>query len=297
MYDVIIVGGGFAGMSAALVLGRCRRRVLVVDSGRPRNGDSSALHGFLTRDGTNPWEMRRKGRAELEAYPNVEWLDNKVEEAFCLRERFEVVLDSQQRFTSRILLLATGLVDHLPDIEGIRDYYAKSVHHCPYCDGWENRDRSLAVLGSGSVGVDFALEVLVWSRDLIFCSHGDPLPGAEKERLRRFGIGYRPERILRLEGSAGRLERMIFAEGPPLEREALFFHADQEQQSPLLELLGCEKKDGLGVTGGLQQTNIPGLYLAGDAARSVKLAIVAASEGAEAAYAINTALFKADYGF
>ena len=295
MYDVIIVGGGIAGSSAALILGRCRRRVLVVDSGRPRNGASRALHGFLTRDGTDPWEMRRIGREELQAYPDVHFREGEVAAADCLEGRFEIVLRSQERFASRILLLATGLVDKLPAIEGIEAFYGRSVFHCPYCDGWENRDRPLAVLGAGREGVEFALELLVWSRDLVLCTQGEALPETERQQLSRFGIAHRQERVLRLEGADGRLERLIFAGGPPLERQALFFLGEQQQSSTLLARLGCDMKDGLGVTGNLQQTNIPGLFVAGDAARSVKLAIVAASEGAQAAFAINSALSRADF--
>lgn len=295
MYDVIIVGGGMAGMSAALILGRCRRRVLVVDSGRPRNGASAALHGLLTRDGTDPWEMRRIGRQELKAYPDVRFLDGEVTAAYCLEGRFEVVLKPEERFASRILLVATGLEDKLPPIEGIDAFYGKSVFHCPYCDGWENRDRPLAVLGRGDEGVAFALELLVWSRDLVLCTQGEPLSDAQRRPLESYGILHRQERVLRLEGSGGRLERLVFSKGAPLERETLFFLAEQEQRSPLLASLGCEIRDGMGVTGDLQQTNIPGLYVAGDAARSVKLAVVAAAEGAEAAFAINSALFKADF--
>jgi thioredoxin reductase len=293
-YEVIIVGGGIAGLSAALVLGRCRRRTLVCDSGKPRNARSRGLHGFLSRDGTDPWEMRRLGHEQLKAYPDVAHMNGKVVDAWCRSEGFDVALEDGRRFSSRILLLATGVVDHLPEVEGIEDFYGRSVLHCPYCDGWEQRDRPLAVYGRGEEGVLFALELLIWSRDLVLCTDGDALGIEERRRLQRHGIALREERLVRLEGEGELLERLVFAEGEPLARSALFFLPEQSAHSPLASRLGCAVNDGVSETGSLQQTSVPGLYMAGDAARSVKLAIVAAAEGAQAAFAINTALQKAD---
>jgi thioredoxin reductase len=292
MYEVIIVGGGIAGLSAALLLGRCRRRVLVFDSERPRNAASRSLHGFLTRDGTDPWEMRRIAREQLRQYETVEFQLAEAVDACCLNGSFEVILRDGSRFTSRMLLLATGIVDRLPPVEGLESFYGRSVFHCPYCDGWENRDRPLAAYGRGKDGVDFALELTTWSRDLVLCTDGADLPTEERDRLTHSGIGWRPEPILRVEGCDGRLERIIFSDGDPLARQALFFLPEQVQHSPLAERLGCRMRDGLVETGRLQETGVPGLFLAGDAARSVKLAIIAAAEGAEAAFAIQTALQK-----
>ncbi|MBE0597952.1 MAG: NAD(P)/FAD-dependent oxidoreductase, partial [Desulfuromonadales bacterium] len=149
MYDVIIVGGGIAGLSAALILGRCRRRVLVCDSNRPRNARSKGVHGFFSRDGTDPWELRRLGQEQLRPYPTVELLPCVVTDAVCHPGSFEIILEDGQRFLSRLLLLATGIVDHLPQIDGLLEFYGRSVFHCPYCDGWENRDQPLAVYGRG----------------------------------------------------------------------------------------------------------------------------------------------------
>lgn len=296
MYDVIIVGGGIAGLSAALILGRCRRRVLVCDSDRPRNGASRALHGFLSRDGIDPWEMRRLGREQLRPYGNVELRRGEVIDARCLVDGFRVFCQDGSQYESRMLLLATGIIDHLPAIDGIDELYGRSVFHCPYCDGWEHRDQALAVYGGGEEGVAFALEVRGWSADLVLCTGGEPLSDEQAERLSRYGIGVREEQLLRLEGKEGCLEALVFAAGDPLRRQALFFLPGLGQHSPLPQLLGCQVgKGGQITTGQLQETGIPGLYLAGDAAKSVKLAIVAAAEGAEAAFAINTALQKNDF--
>jgi thioredoxin reductase len=294
MQEVIIVGGGIAGLSAALILGRCRRRVLVFDSGRPRNAVSRGVHGFLSRDGIDPMELRHQGREQLIPYTTVRWQEQEVIAAAVRRNHFEVSTAAGETFCARMLLLATGVVDCLPAIEGMARFYGRGVYHCPYCDGWEMRDRPLAIYGRGEEGVELALELKEWSDDLVLCTNGEELSTDQQERLQRHGIDLRNERLLKLEGGEA-LEKLVFVSGEELGRAGLFFLSEIVQHSPLPAMLGCQV-DGLGVvsTGSLQQTPIPGLFLAGDAARSVKLAIVAAAEGAEAAFAINRALRQAD---
>jgi thioredoxin reductase len=295
MYDVIIVGGGMAGLSAALILGRCRRKVMIFDTDRPRNAASQALHGFLSRDGISPFEMRRLGREQLLPYSTVEFRWAEVIEARNIGDGFEIVAEDGGRFTSRVLLLATGISDELPAIEGLETLYGRSAFHCPYCDGWERRDQAIAVYGRGEEGTDFALELRRWSDDIVLCTHGIPLPADQRDRLARHGISLRQLPIARLEGTDGQLQRIVFDGEKPLPRQAFFFLIERHRPSPLATKLGCEIKSGGTVeTGRLQETGIPGLYLAGDAARSVKLAIIAAAEGAEAAFAIDQALRKAD---
>jgi thioredoxin reductase len=294
MEDVIIVGGGIAGLSAALILGRCRRRVLIFDTGRPRNFASRGVHGFLSRDGVDPMELRRLGRQQLTPYTTVRWQEQEVVAAAARENCFEVTAADGGTFCGRILLLATGVVDCLPAVEGMARFYGRGVYHCPYCDGWEMRDRPLAVYGRGEEGVELALELKEWSHDLVLCTDGEELPTDLQRRLQRHSIGLRSEHLLKLEGGE-ELEKLVFVSGEELARAGLFFLSEIVQHSPLPAMLGCHV-DALGVisTGNLQQTPVPGLFLAGDAARSVKLAIVAAAEGAEAAFAINTALRQAD---
>jgi len=295
MYDVIVVGAGPAGLSAALVLGRCRRRVLVCDTGRPRNAASQRMHGYLTRDGIPPREFLRIAREQLEQYDTVELRDAEVVAAECVDGRFSVTLPDDERLVARKLLIATGVVDHVPEIPGFHELYGRSVFHCPYCDGWEVRDRPLAVYGRGARGFGLSLELTGWSRDLVLCSDGPCELGAEERaRLDRNGIRVREEPVARLEGS-GRLERIVFASGEPLARHALFFTTGQTQQSQLARRLGCEiNEKGTVRTGKYETTHLPGLYVAGDASRAVQWVVVAAAEGAEAAFAINTDLLKED---
>jgi thioredoxin reductase len=255
------------------------------------------MHGFLTRDGIPPLEFLRLAREELVQYTTVKLLDATVTDARCRpNSRFETTLESGEVFESRKLLIATGVRDNIPDIDGIRDLYGRSIFHCPYCDGWEVRDQPLAVYGRGERGYGLSLELTAWSRDILLCTDGPcELERSKVERLARNGIEIREQRVLRVEGADGILERIVFAEGSPVQRRALFFTTGQHQQSPLAIRLGCEFNDkGTVRTGKYETTHLPGLFVAGDASRAVQWVIVAASEGAEAAFAINTDLIRED---
>ena len=295
-YDVLIVGAGPAGLSAALILGRCRRSVLVCDAGKPRNWASHALHGYLTRDGIDPADFRAIGRRELQRYETVELRDIGATDAECRDGRFHVTLADRTEVSARKLLIATGVLDNLPEVPGITELFGRSVFHCPYCDGWEVRDQPIAVYGKGSRGLGLALELTGWSRDLVLCSDGPSEIDAEgRERLARNGITIREERVRAVEGTDGMLQRIVFDGGEPLPRRALFFTTGQFQQSSLAVHLGCEFNDkGTVRTGKYESTHLRGLYVAGDASRAVQWVIVAAAEGAEAAFAINTDLIAED---
>jgi thioredoxin reductase len=293
--DVIIIGGGPAGLSAALVLGRCRRRVLVFDAGQPRNRAAREMHGFLGRDCTDPTDLRRTAREQLSRYDGVTLRDVAVKDAKACDGGFEVVLENEERARCRKLLLATGLQDQLPEVPGFAELYGRSAHHCPYCDGWEWRERAIAVYGKGEKGKDFALELLGWSRDVILFTDGAAGISEEgRSELLRNGVMLEEERVSALEGEDGLLNAVRLADGRRLEREALFFDSSSKQTCQIASGFGCKFEEGLVATGAYEQTDTPGLFVAGDASRNAGLAIVAAAEGARAAFAINMELLRED---
>ncbi len=213
-YDCVIVGAGPAGLSAALMLGRCRRKTLVCDIGEPRNIRSAGLHNYLTRDGIPPAEFLQHARQEVARYSTVELRQVEVLDAARSADGFRLVCADGRQIAARKLLLATGVVDELPELEGLQSLYGTSVHHCPYCDGWEWRDQPIAIYGRGEEGKALALGLTVWSRNLVLCTNGTAgLAEEDLEQLNREGIELREERVVRLEGTDGMLERIVFETG------------------------------------------------------------------------------------
>lgn len=290
MFDVLVVGGGPAGLSAALMLGRCRRRVLVCDLGQPRNRRSRALHGYLTRDGIEPTAFNELGRGELPSY-GVEVRTVGVTGAERADDHYRVSLAGGGEETARYLLIATGVIDDLPAISGLAECYGRSVFHCPYCDGWEWRDRRLTALGEGAQATALALGLRTWSSDVVLCSNGARLDRRNRERLARNGIPVRTEPIASLAHEDGMAANISFVSGDPLWRDAIFFATSQHPQSELAIRLGCTvNKRGAVKTGSLCDTNVPRVFVAGDASRDAQFVVVAAAEGVKAAVAINKAL-------
>jgi thioredoxin reductase len=303
MYDVIIIGGGPAGLSAALILGRSRRRVVVIDSGRQRNIRSQQMNGFLSRDGIPPAEFLAAARSDVARY-GVRIIDGMVRQAEPWREgmfrvryaRFPadggtrgVTPSGVSRIiTSRKLLLATGIRDTLPEIAGVDEFYGTSVHHCPYCDGWEHRDKHLVAYGKGDAAIGLALALRTWSRRVTACTDGKATSSDCRLRAAARGVTVCRRRVARLEGDEGKLQRIVLADGTALRCDALFFNTDQAQRSEIPRRLGCKfKKDGGVCTDDRQCTGVTGVYLAGDADKDVQFVIVAAAEGARAAVSIN----------
>jgi thioredoxin reductase len=290
MFDVVVVGGGPAGLSAALMLGRCRRRVLLCDLGEPRNRRSHRLHGYLTRDGVAPLTLTAIGRGELAPY-NVDVRQTGVTDVTPVDDYYRVSTSDGCAEDARFVLIATGVVDDLPAIDGIEDCYGQSVFHCPYCDGWEWRDRRLAALGSGTTGAGLALGLRTWSDDVALCTNGVSVDRRTRHRLTRHGIAVRTEPIDRFDHADGLLASIAFAAGEPLPRDAVFFSTGQHPQSELAVRLGCALgKRGTVNTANTCETNVPRVFVAGDASRDAQFVVVAAAEGVKAAVAINKAL-------
>lgn len=290
MYDVVIVGGGPAGLSAALILGRCRRRVLVCDAGSPRNRTAEALHGFFTRDGTPPLDLLRIGRDELRPY-GINVRDATVTAVERTDARFEITIGKSERVPTQSVLLATGVCDRLPPIPGITECYGISVHHCPYCDGWEHRDESITVIGRGAGACGLSLSLKTWTARVTLCSNGWTPNRQQRQQLAAHDVMIRTERIAGVEHQSGRISCVRMTTGDAVNCSGAFISCPQAQQSEVAKRLGCEfTRKGTVKTDHLGETCVPGVYVVGDASWDVQFAVVAAAEGAKAGVAINRAL-------
>lgn len=296
VYDVVIVGGGAAGLSGAIVLGRCRRRVLLCDVGQPRNQASRGVHCLLGHEGTPPTELLARGRCEIERYTTVESHADRVTEITPSGRQFAVACADGFTARARKVLLTTGLTDEVPRLEGIQQLYGRSVHHCPYCDGFEHRDQPLGVYGKGDKGAALALMMKQWSSDVILFTDGAAdVSSGMRSRLQQKEILICAERIASLEGTEdGALQSIQLQGGQLLERSALFFTTGCRQTSDLSAALGCarDSKGGIVTDAVTEESSVPGVYVAGDASRDVLLVAVAIAEGAKAGVAINRALLQ-----
>lgn len=294
--DVLIVGGGPAGLSAALILGRCHRKTLLCDEGRQRNLSSLAIHGLLGREGRSPSDFLDEALKELSRYKSVSVRGTRVTEINPVGKEFAFSCADGTAGTASKVLLATGLVDELPELEGVEGLYGVSVHHCLYCDGFEYAGKPVAAYGRDDKGADLAVMMKHWMQDVVACSDGTEVSPEAMRKLEQHSIPLRTEPIAALDGANGELTKIVFKSGPDLPRSGLFFSTGCQQASDLSKSLGCKRDEKGGVvtdhvTG---ETCVPGVYVAGDVSRDVLLVAVAVAEGAEAAVAINKAFLRRD---
>lgn len=297
IYDCIIVGGGPAGLNAAIVLGRCRRKVLVFDTEQYRNRRSHGVHNYLTRDDILPADFVQLCHKELEKY-SVQRSRKKVIQAKKTKDQVFAVKDENGTlYHSKKLLIATGLSDTLPPIEGFEEFFGSSVFHCPYCDGWEVRDKKIGVYARNKEGWELALNLKTWSDHISLYTDGRRKVKPEhREYLDANGIPVITTPIVQLLGENGKLQRIIFRDGTERACDAIFFVNGYTQQCDIAEAFGCEvNKKGVIVTNRFQQTNIAGLYVAGDASKDMHFVVVAGAEGAKAGVTINKELQKEIY--
>ncbi|MDQ3134264.1 MAG: NAD(P)/FAD-dependent oxidoreductase [Acidobacteriota bacterium] len=304
VYDCIVIGAGPAGLSASLFLARYCRRVLTFHHNHPRNIYSHGVHGFLGHHGIQPTELLERGRCEVELHGGVivEGCVTRVERIGDERFRVSAGGDDDgkdggvQTFESRRLLLATGLRDFTPDCPGFREFYGLTVHHCPDCDGFEVSGKRVAVLSHGKQAVGFTLNLLTWTDHLTLITNGEPgdIEAEHLAKIAHFDIPIINKSIARLEGDIEKQQLQVvhFDDGSKLECDALFFNLGTEPASHLHEMLGCQldPECGLVAVDEEQQTNVKGVYAAGDLTPRSQLAVVAAAEGAMAAIHIHKSL-------
>jgi thioredoxin reductase len=287
LYDAAVVGGSFAGHSAAMQLARARRRVLLIDAGRPRNRFARTSHGFPGQDGRRPAEIVATARAEVTAYPTVTVREDEAVRATGAIGAFELTLASGEAVRARRLVLATGIVDELPDIPGLRERWGVSVLHCPYCHGYEVADRRLGVLAVGEMSLHHALLIPDWSGDVtLFTNEAFAPDEAQRATLAARGVRIEQRRVEALVGTSPALAGIRVGGGDVVPLDALFTMSRTVMASPLAEQLGCAFDDGpfgpVIRTDASKETSVPGVFAAGDAARAPHNATWAASDGVTA---------------
>ena len=296
-YEVAIVGGGPAGLSAALTLGRARRTALVIDRESPRNKTVHRTHGYLTQDGLSPDSFRELAHKEISRYPTVDYLRDEVIDVHKQDGAFALVTHTGETYASKKLLFAAGLIDILPDIDGLNDIYGKSAFICPYCDGWEFRDRPIAIIGKKLSDIHFAKALHGWSSDVALFTNGPhQLELSQIQAFNKRNIPIYDKRIQRLEHQAGNLNAIILEDGKAIRRQAVFFNPETRQSSLIPKQLGVSvNKFGIYETKENGRTDVEGLYIAGDSRNHLHQIIHAASDGAKAAVSINMELLKEDW--
>jgi thioredoxin reductase len=294
-YDVVIIGGGAAGLSAALVLARARRRVLVVDSASPRNAPAAHMQGFLSRDGMPPGNLLTAGREEVQRYGGSIITGVAKELVRCGETRFQVLLGNGARVSARRLLVATGLRDELPDIPRLRERWARDVLHCPYCHGWEVRDQPLGVVWNGPETVRYAQIVRQWSHDVVLFAPADTLTSAQRAELVARALGIREGAVACVLIDDDHLTGVQMDDGQVIPRAALFVPPRFVPNNDLLIGLGCDLGEhGWVVTGANGITSVPGVWVAGNVTNPRAQVITAAGEGSATAIAINADLVDED---
>jgi thioredoxin reductase len=293
-YDVVIVGGGPGGLSAALALGRARKRVLLCDSGPRRNAAAEQVHNFVTRDGTPPDEFRQIGRQQLAIYPNVEVRDAPVATITGTRGAFRVDLPAET-LAARRVLLCTGMVDELLAVEGFRELWGHAIFQCPYCHGWEVQDRRWGYLArAGDPGhiLPFSLMLRGWTRQVVVFTGGAlDLPQPARDQLTTAGIRLETAAVTRLVAREQRLQAVELADGSSVPCDALFTHPAQHQVD-LIRALGVALDDDgyVRIDPMTRETSVAGIYAAGDLTTRMQSAIIAAAAGMQAAAMINMEL-------
>ncbi|MEK3721918.1 NAD(P)/FAD-dependent oxidoreductase [Paenibacillus sp. FSL H8-0034] len=295
LHDVGIIGGGPAGLNAALMLGRARKTVVIIDEDRPRNRITHESHGFLTRDGITPSEFRRIAREQVVAYPSVRFVADRAVTIIGSDGDFQITTAQGLAFRVKKLLFATGMKDAPLDIEGLIDVYGSSAFVCPYCDGWELRDQPLVLIANGAKAHHMAKILPGWSRQYTICTNGpDEWTEEQRDELRQHKVPFFDSPIQRIDSQDGKVQQVVLEDGSEIACTGIFFAPTLVPGSDLPEAIGCQiTETGAVLVDSLGKTNVPGVYSAGDSASAAYQLIAAAAAGALTAVTINSELLEA----
>jgi len=291
-FEVIIVGGSYSGLSAAMSLGRSLRQVLVIDSGLPCNRQTPHSHNFITQDGEVPAVISAKAKLQVHFYKTVQFFNGIAIEVTKTKDGFEIKTNSGETFTSKKMLFATGVKDLLPEVKGLAECWGISVLHCPYCHGYEVKTEKTAIIANGEMAFEYAKLISNWTKDLRLLTNGkSTITWEQKEILQKHQIEIIEEEIESLEHENGNVTQVIFKNQSKTTVKAIYFRAPFEQHCSLPEALGCDlTEQGLIKVDMMQKTTIPGVYASGDCVIQARSVAMAVSSGSFAGAAINKEL-------
>lgn len=296
--DCVVVGGGPAGLNASLVLGRAKKKIILFDDNKPRNAVTQESHGFITRDNIKPAEFKRIALENLKEYPDITIKNQRVFDIKTENNHFVILTSDGLTYQSRKVILATGLKDILPSIKGIHDYYGTSLFSCPFCDGWELKDRPLVFISEDERALHMIKMISNWSKDVVVCTNGKKVFSNEQRHLlAKKDIEVIDEEIEYFQGEGGNLRSIVLKSGREVERAGGFVTTGLQQASPLAQILGCSMNSMGGIeTDKAGRTNIAGVYACGDnSIIAPAQLIIAAAEGSKAAMAVVGDLVNEDF--
>ncbi|MXO07339.1 NAD(P)/FAD-dependent oxidoreductase [Flavobacterium sp. HBTb2-11-1] len=296
-FEVIIIGGSYSGLSAAMSLGRSLRQVLVIDSGLPCNRQTPHSHNFITQDGEKPAVISAKAKLQVDVYKTVQFYNGLAVKALKTENGFEIETESGAIFTTRKVLFATGVKDLLPDIEGFANCWGISVLHCPYCHGYEVKNEKTAIIANGEMGFEFAKLISNWTKDLRLCTNGkSELTSDQTQTLKKHGVLILEEEIDSFDHMDGYVKNIIFRNGEKIDVKAIYARPPFKQHCTIPETLGCDiSEQSLLKVDAMQKTNIPGIFASGDCTTPMRSVAIAVSTGSFAGAVINKELIDEDF--
>lgn len=296
-FDVIIVGGSYAGLSASLSLGRALRKVLIIDNNKPCNLQTPHSHNFLTHDGEKPSDVSARARAEILKYPTVQFFTGKAIAAKQISGGFNITLESGEVFNARKILLSTGLKDVMPDIRGFDACWAISIIHCPYCHGYEVKNEKIGLLMNGDHAFEMASNLYNWNKDLTILTNGKPqFTDVQLDKLKSKSISVVENEIVEMEHENGHLKNVVFQGGKRLKLKAIYARPEIQQHSNLYQNLGCELTDLKTIkVNDFGKTTIEGVYAAGDCASLFRSLSIVVASGTMAGVALNREMIAEEF--